>query len=439
MDKSYMKPSYPVSPSQMEALACLRHFYFKYVSDDFENLDLYSMPLQRGRDAHQIIEEYQRHLQHEKLETDYDWMKRRLEAYDPPSVEVFQDVSEACLNFTMNDIFDPDHMLVEYGMGMKQKDGRWANVSYKDPTAEFRGRPDRMVVTDLTGAIDDFKTNYYMPPAAEVARLPQLRMYAALLFAARPQLQEVTVSYRYIRYGGACRNITVERCDMPEIMAEAVRIKGVRDRALVRYAEACEVDVPEALDKWRKQWGNQDEHVALAAAKESAVETAFPLCPCSRCEWCFYPCPAKQALAQRPTVPVLADPKDAVEVAKMLLVAQAFTKQAQAALKKWCEVNGPVQVTSAIKVGFKPVVRSKYPLAYVVANRRDLDSLGVDLSKLDVSGLSDWLRIRKRDGKNQAADTPESAAVKERIKAGADKSTYTEFGEIKGGDDTDGE
>ena len=61
-----METNYPLSATQVGKLRCKRYFYFEYVDPERElRLALPNAPLERGRDVHSIIEDYQRHLKAE--------------------------------------------------------------------------------------------------------------------------------------------------------------------------------------------------------------------------------------------------------------------------------------------------------------------------------------------------------------------------------------
>jgi ferredoxin len=405
-----MNSSTPLSATQINCLKCKLFFYWNYINSEASPPEVASTPLMRGRLIHEVIEKYLRHLEETKQETDWDWMHAAASQVNFGDAAEQAVITEMLCRFAHEDYHDAQHAIVEHPIAVKRTFGDYVNCDYQDKEAVFRGRFDRIIINGdkvivvaFNGdevIVEDFKSGYYMMPESAMEFDIQANMYAFLALVSMPRVELVTVRFRYARYGFAPRQRIFTQDDKMRIAAAVEGYKAQRDLCLQLHAQG------------------------------KPLAEAWPAAACEHCDVCYYACPLKSAMIQRPVFPKPVNAMQAGQLADLLVVGEAAVKQLRGVLKEWCTGNGPAHGASA-SVGYKETAERHYPALKVLAQYEKLLAAGVDFSRLNVSGLSDELKIRKRDGKVHTKDTETTAALKAEILSGYATEISTEFGRIK--------
>lgn len=395
-----MNSSTPLSATQINRLKCKLYFYWQYINEEAGPPEVASAPLMRGRLIHEVIEQYLNHLKATRQETDWDWMHERAAQVNFGDAAEQAVIMDMLCRFAHEDYHDAQHSLVEHPIAVKRTFGDYVNCDYQDKEAVFRGRFDRIQIKGDEVIVEDFKTGYYMMPESAMEYDIQANMYAFLVLASMPRIAEVTVRFRYARYGFAPRQRVFTQDDKMKIAAAVEGYKDQRDLCLKLHGEG------------------------------KPLAEAWPASACEHCDYCYYACPVKSAMVTRPTFPKPVNAAEAGMLADLLVVGEAAVKQLRTVLKEWCQGNGAAQ-GKQVTVGFRETEERHYPVLKVLAQYEKLLAAGVDFTRLNVSGLSDELKIRKRDGKVHAKDTEASAALKAEILQGYGTEKSTEFGRIK--------
>jgi len=398
-----MKLTTPISPSQINRLACKRYFYWSYIAQDTVSPDEASTALKRGRLIHEVIEKYLRHLADTQQATDWDYMGQLVNTLNFGGGEEQYAIRDMLIQFAMGDIHDKDS-LVEWPIAVKLDFGGYVNCEYADPEARIRGRFDRLTMRDgedgMDVTVEDWKSSYYMPGAGALEHDPQARAYAFLVLASMPNITSVLVRFRYVRYGGAYREWVFTQDDRCKIADE--------------------------LEYWITQ-----RNVCLEAhTAGKAIEEAWPAAACEHCEYCYSPCEVKSAMVLRPVFPKPVSQEEAGKLGAMLIVGEAAVKQLKDILKDWAKENGPIQA-GKFTLGYSDETKTRFPALKVLKHYRELMAAGVDFTRLYISELADELKVRKRDGKIHKADTPQSAQAKEKLRSAlGEKETTSTFGRL---------
>lgn len=193
----------------------------------------------------------------------------------------------------------------------------YATVSYPDGAG---GHVDRIITGQLDvvfsdpadiahAVVVDYKTGWKLPPPADLSFSGyfQQRVYALVVMESYPAVNRVTTSELYV-YHSESRSATIWREDLPEI---------------------------------------RDELAALVARFDRSVrDDAWAPTPGKACDWCVKPqaCPIPQIARGEGRI---TTEDEAATVAAQLVVAEAVTKKAKAALSAWASAHGPQQVRDA--------------------------------------------------------------------------------------------
>lgn len=196
-------------------------------------------------------------------------------------------------------------------------DEDWKRVEWDSPNAWLRARIDRLEILDGWGALVwDLKTGHQIDNPAESM---QLKIYGAIVAAALPKVQGVTVELYYPR-AGITRSYTLGPGDI-----DAGR----------RWISAISVDIERSREK-----------------------NSWPAQPGRSCMDCpvFDSCQARE-VHPRQLPPI--DGQEAAELVKRLILVEAERKDLNERLRPWVEANGPVE-TGGMMVHFIPTRSFEY-------------------------------------------------------------------------------
>lgn len=198
----------PLSQSKQGLLAC-NHLY---ASNKEGSRD--SVPSIRGREVHDFMASYVRHLAETKRATDFDWF----DAEAATSAFIDTDAHEIILPNLRETVIDPDEVLhIEdrlyldenfnpmpgLSSGMTPDEAARAGVHYD-------GKPDLVFLRGARSIVKDYKTQFKITNALTY----QGKQYAALILLHYSFVQEVEFELHFVRYG-AVRSVIYTREQLP--------------------------------------------------------------------------------------------------------------------------------------------------------------------------------------------------------------------------------
>jgi hypothetical protein len=199
-------------------------------------------------------------------------------------------------------------------------DATGEQVDWEAPHAFIRGRLDLVSIDGPHATVVDWKSGWVSESeeGLRVAWAPGL--YAALLWAWAPRLEQVTVEYRYLRTARIVR-VTLTRPGAAETLAWARALAG-------RIA------------------------VALAAPDDPGAFPATPSTACGTCPW-VNRCPAGQAALEAMDEGPILDDVEARRLAGLLLTGEARVGRLREQLKQYFQDREPLAF-NGIELGFFP-------------------------------------------------------------------------------------
>ena len=205
----------PWSYSRMKvARACPYLFKRQYV-DGVEQPT--NPPLRVGQVAHEVIARYGLHCTAAGRQTDYEAMDRIISDCRNMLItaEEKESVRYMCTRFAESRLIDPGwHYEGRYAV-----DADWKPCPYDSDTAYFRGRIDCWYVDGEDNlVIVDYYTGRKRPD--EFLKKDQLMHYAAVLFAAHPDIDNAVCFADFLRFGDASVEFSVTRDHVQHIRAE---------------------------------------------------------------------------------------------------------------------------------------------------------------------------------------------------------------------------
>jgi putative RecB family exonuclease len=230
-------------------------------------------------------------------------------------------------------------------------------VAWDAPDAFIRGRLDLVTVAGPHATVLDWKSGWASDDeeGLRVAWAPGL--YAALLWAWAPRLEEVSVEYHYLRTGRVAR-VVLTRAEGPEALALA--------RALASRIA-----------------------VALAAPDAPASFPPRPSTACATCPW-VNRCPAGRAALEAMEEAPIPDDVEARRLAGLLLAGEARVGRLRDRLKRYLDGRPPLAFDGT-ELGFYPT-KGRYEAQAVF---RALGELGADpwpLLSVDARALTTFLK-----------------------------------------------
>jgi putative RecB family exonuclease len=237
-------------------------------------------------------------------------------------------------------------------------------VAWDAPDAFMRGRLDLVTVAGPHATVLDWKSGWLSEDeeGLRVAWAPGL--YAALLWAWAPRLEEVSVEYHYLRTGRVTR-VALTRAEAAETLGWA--------RALAARIAA-----------------------ALAAPDDPGAFPPRPSTACGTCPW-VNRCPAGQAALEAMDEAPIADDTEARRLAGLLLTGEARIGRLRERLKLYLQDREPLAL-DRMDLGFFPT-KGRYDPAAVF---RAATEAGVDpWSLLATDGRTLATFLKRQPGAEQ--------------------------------------
>ena len=344
-DTQVAAPGLPrVSPSRLEAWdRCPAAYRFEYVLR-LPQLVGDQRPRLLGSAAHALLEDY---LQ-EALRTGgrpplaqvAGIAARLLEQGDVPdaSTDLVREATELVSRWLTQWTVPMESIVaVEHPLAV---DRHGTHVEWDAPEAFVRGRLDLVTVAGPHATILDWKSGWVSESeeGLRVAWAPGL--YATLLWAWAPRLEQVTVEYHYLRTRRTVR-VALTRDDAAETLVWARALAG-------RIA------------------------AALAAPDDPGAFPATPSTACNTCPW-VNRCPAGLAALEAMVEGAIPDDAEARRLAGLLLTGEARVGRLRERLKLYLEDRGPLRI-DGLEFGFFPT-RGRHDAAAVA---RVLSDVGLD-------------------------------------------------------------
>jgi putative RecB family exonuclease len=230
-------------------------------------------------------------------------------------------------------------------------------VDWHAPDAFIRGRLDLVTVVGPHATVLDWKSGWVSEDEDGLRLAWPPGLYAALLWAWAPRLEEVVVEYHYLRTGRVARV------------------------ALTR-AEAAET-----LD-WARALASRIA-TALTTPNDPAAFPPRPSTACGTCPW-VNRCPAGQAALEAMDEAPIPDDTEARRLAALLFAGEARVGRLRERLKWYLDDRQPLAFDRT-ELGFFPT-KGRYEARAVF---RALGELGADpwpLLSVDGRGLATFLR-----------------------------------------------
>jgi RecB family exonuclease len=209
-------------------------------------------------------------------------------------------------------------------------DRHGTHVEWDAPDAFVRGRLDLVTVAGPRATVLDWKSGWVSEDedGLRVAWAPGL--YAALLWAWAPRLEEVSVEYHYLRTGRTAR-VALSRSDAIETLAWA--------RALAARIAA-----------------------GLAAPEDPEAFPPRPSTACGTCPW-VNRCPAGQAALEAMAEGPIPDDAEARRLGTLLLAGEARVARLRDRLRQYLQDRKPLAL-DGMELGFFPT-KGRYDAAAV--------------------------------------------------------------------------
>lgn len=349
----------PLSQSRYEAMACPKMYSHLHVEGKDAPV---SGAARRGREVHEVIAEYVKHLVAERRKTDVQFFEALAAECSPEAVEALH-------SFHHTYIFEPQQVYAaELYIAL---DEHFFVADESGRPKVYEGTLDLVQLVSTTEAVcDDWKSWYQIADADTF----QSKLYPLLLFCLNPSLEKITFRLQFVRWG-AVREAVYTRADVE-------KLRTIAERERKRQVE-----------------------LHLAGGSEEAR-------PGAHCTWCpllLHGCPIleQNPFAQRTPQETL----ERVMVMKKALAADLVT------LKAWVNECGPVGTQDAngtvYQAAFERSERRSFPLVESLPILEEAKRKGDDLlAPLSISGLTPYLKAKKR------AVLRERLAEVQRVKVG---------------------
>lgn len=284
-------------------LNCKRAFYYAVIKKE---KSIQNMAMMVGSYVHNIISKYIIHLQDKRKKTDIQFIDILLENYlgDLPK-ENYDDLTDIITRF--KESFElPDYDMFLYSEKDYAFTDNWSMINWFDPSTFFRAKIDFIWVNKNILFIEDFKSNRYLPPPADVEGSFQLLIYALTVSKAFDinKFDKIIVRMNFVRYSKIYPfEITIDQ------------IKETESR-LIKYVNKIE------------------------STKEFKAQI------CGYCSMCSFRnlCSLYRTHLKNFDV----DTENPVVLAKKLFIAKQFVKDVTALLRDIIEQSGPVKIGNQV-------------------------------------------------------------------------------------------
>jgi putative RecB family exonuclease len=318
-------PSLPrLSPSRLEAWdRCPAAYRFAHVLRLPQPIGD-QRPRLLGSVAHALLERYLREALRSgtrpPLTTVSGLAAALVEEGDVPdaSTELIREAAELVARWLTQWAVPVEHLVaVEHALAV---DASGRRAAWDAPAAFIRGRLDLVGVEQQHATVLDWKSGWVSEDeeGLRVAWAPGL--YAALLWAWAPRLEQISVEYHYLRTGRVAR-VVLTRADAAETLAWA--------RALASRIA-----------------------LALATPEDPGAFPPRPSTACGTCPW-VNRCPAGQAALEAMDEGAIPNDAEARRLAGLLLAGEARVGRLRERLRHYLGDRAPLTLDD-LEVGFFP-------------------------------------------------------------------------------------
>jgi RecB family exonuclease len=238
-------------------------------------------------------------------------------------------------------------------------DASGRRVEWDGPDAFIRGRLDLVTVAGPRATVLDWKSGWVSEDEENLRVAWAPGLYAALLWAWAPRLEDVWVEYHYLRTGRIAR-IVLTRAEAAESLALA--------RALAARIAA-----------------------ALAAPDDPAAFPPRPSTACHTCPWANR-CRAGQAAFEAMDETPILDDIEARRLAELLLAGEARVGRLRERLKQYLQEREPLAL-DGMELGFFPT-KGRYDPAAVFRAATEAGADPWPLLAADGRALAAFLKRR---------------------------------------------
>jgi putative RecB family exonuclease len=328
-------PSLPrLSPSRLEAWdRCPAAYRFAYVLRLPQPVGD-QRPRLLGSVAHALLERYLREALRSgtrpPLTTVSGLAAALVEEGDVPdaSTELIREAAELVARWLTQWAVPVEHLVaVEHALAV---DASGRRAAWDAPAAFIRGRLDLVGVEQQHATVLDWKSGWVSEgeEGLRVAWAPGL--YAALLWAWAPRLEQISVEYHYLRTGRVAR-VVLTPADAAETLAWARTLAS-------RIA------------------------LALATPEDPGAFPPRPSTACGTCPW-VNRCPAGHAALEAMAEGPIPDDAEARRVAGLLLAGEARVARLRERLKEYLQDREPLTL-DGLELGYFPT-KGRYDAAAV--------------------------------------------------------------------------
>ena len=357
-------PSLPrLSPSRLEAWdRCPAAYRFAHVLQLPQPIGD-QRPRLLGSVAHALLERYLgealRRGTRPPLTTVSGLAATLVEKGDVPdaSTELIREAAELVARWLAQWVVPVEHLVaVEHALAV---DASGRRVAWDAPDAFIRGRLDLVGVEQQHATVLDWKSGWVSEDeeGLRVAWAPGL--YAALLWAWAPRLEQISVEYHYLR-SGRVTHVVLTRADAVETLAWA--------RALASRIA-----------------------LALATPEDPGAFPPRPSTACGTCPWVTR-CPAGHAALEAMAEGPIPDDTEARRLAGLLLAGEARVGRLRDRLKAYLQDREPLAL-DGLELGFFPT-KGRYDAAAVFRAAMDAGADPWPLLAADGRTLAAFLKRR---------------------------------------------
>lgn len=189
-------PSYPLSPTSLDASACPHRYKEQYIQGKRGRINDPNHSLKIGK----LFHEFACNLVNEKKMLGHDaylnsWDKMKQKANSEIREELYYLARNLLFNFP-EDIKDVIGAEIKLGV-----DKDFKPIDFDHPKCFIRGIIDRLMYLDFGRLmITDYKTDYLVPSEYEIRNGLQSKIYTILIHAHYSEVRVISMQFFYIRY-----------------------------------------------------------------------------------------------------------------------------------------------------------------------------------------------------------------------------------------------
>lgn len=224
-----------------------------------------------GSKFHRVMELYAKHCIEKSLTHDLDAIPvflRKLEG--SLSFEEWEGFRTAAEIFMFNDRFPQGNVVAEWECGL---DADWKPVKFDDPNAYVRSKLDLLFISGNKAKIVDYKTGFKIQTIKNAETMFQLNFYALMVFLHFPEIEEIEVMNKYVRYHIPVWD-TVKRSAIPKIQ-ETINTKILDIMSdtefLPKIQDHCRVCNLSGMCEYFQKYVAESSHIEIKNVSEAEI------------------------------------------------------------------------------------------------------------------------------------------------------------------------